>query len=127
MSNHVTKATAIMLKENGYRGECTGYYRYTEDNIFYLLRPEDHNEFSRYSAPTISEAIEWMREVKGLHVIVAPPTNAISDKWAFDVHWFNGKYWELIATKDGFDTHDLAAEAGLIAGLECLGKEGEKV
>lgn len=72
------------------------------------------------SAPTIAEATQWLREVKGLHVYAEPIWN---NKSCWDGVVIYMPLFRKILT-DNFPTHDLAISAGITKALELCEKEG---
>ena len=69
MSKLVTFEQAKKLKKLGYDEECTHFFKINEEDKPAQWFGEYHNHnmhFEYISAPTISEALEWFREVKGV-------------------------------------------------------------
>lgn len=73
----LSKDLSIKLKERGFNGPCFGDYRYGHDNFVPFLTDGDESfeELLQYSwyipAPTIEQALEWLREEKKIYVGVA--------------------------------------------------------
>lgn len=125
MSNIVTYEQAKRLKEIGYNGIVRNYYEpEIYDNVFSGL-PSDYNTLLRYegkrvSAPTVSEALDYLREEKRVACCVR-------------LSWYEeNKYYPEYAKggfmisdrKNLFDTHPIASSALLTAVLDYLEKKG---
>ena len=97
---HVTKETAILLKEKGFDVPTDYVYAYSEGDM-------------TISAPALHEAAEWLRETKEVHVYVS--TKDV--KWAYTIEdikigkILSNSFWH-------FDTHDIALEAGIVHALK---------
>ena len=75
---------AVKLKEKGFREECLCHY--IGDNLFYNIESPiankqlwfSHNKFDNiwhrdnYDAPTISQALKWLREEKLILIALSP-------------------------------------------------------
>ena len=69
--DYVSFEQAQRLKELGFDWECNHWYHPLEDKILESVDYSNHNRFERpYSAPTLSQAQKWLREVKGIAVCV---------------------------------------------------------
>ena len=77
MEDFVTYEQAVKLKELGFKYPCNHYYSLDSG----LLHEETENDQTNYihcnskyliSAPTMSQAVKWLREVKGVKVYVKP-------------------------------------------------------
>jgi len=125
---HVTKETAVMLKEKGYNLTCRHYYHVKQDS------PQPNNScLNDYntdpllsdvyiSAPNIYEATEWLR-AKGVHVYAIADTINLQD-----IGW-NAFIQPITKNKKGgslceggwrikFPTHDQALEDGIVNALK---------
>lgn len=97
---HVTKQTAVLLKEKGINVPTDYVYAYSEGDM-------------TISAPTLYEAADWLRETKGVHVYVT----STYGEWDFSIeNAVNGE--SIHDTYYTFQTHDLALEAGIIHALK---------
>jgi hypothetical protein len=128
---HVTKETAVLLKEKGFDLPCIKYF----DDGLHVTNPNGNfyinwnAKKSRYSAPTLYEATEWLR-TKGVHVVVQPDGYGISNElfwvsiiWVTHEH-LNPQPKILRDTESDrfnfFPTHDEALEAGIVHALKYL-------
>lgn len=118
----VTKQQAIRLKKEGFIWETDGYYDNdtNENSLIKYGSNSDWNWYKHYvAAPTLSDTVRWLREVKGWHVYCEPG-------WDGKRHW--GGYatalptFNMLTTKK-FPTHDEALLAGIDAVLDQIEKE----
>ena len=82
-----------------------------------------------YSAPRLDQAQKWLREVKGIHIVVDPyckennsDTNICNAEdcfWSMELSSVPFGYW-LNASKGEFDTYELALSSGIDKALELL-------
>lgn len=152
MSKIVTFGQAKMLKELGFDEETHKEYRTPVVRVFesgkakyierepYVYDTGRHASFygdvsyeNYISAPTVSEAIDWIREkfnlMCGVYPTMRPSTTIDNPKWAA-YKWSIMKYErdaetginevEYIEINDWFDTHPLANSALLTSVLEYL-------
>lgn len=129
----VTKEQAIRLKKAGFDWETDDWF-HTDHNSFYSIevgkKQAFHNWNSiegginiRFSAPTLSDAVRFLREVKGWH-LWALPALSFPNQWDYVV--FSMDQWKRTNTIDmPFPTHDTALSAGIDAVLEQIEKEVE--
>lgn len=133
MNNIVTFEQAKKLKDIGFNAEVHRYFLYER-----LISSDDYNwngiNEIHCSAPTVSEAIDYLRQDKGIACGVHP--FAIYEdmpdgdqhfiKWGYRYVAFKGlSEWQDM-NKDVFDTHHLASSALLTAVLDYLEKGGEE-
>lgn len=137
MSNLVTFEQAENLKYLGYRDNCLHFYNYNskeeieeayffdnEERVFVHDLYEDFNDSNNTcSAPTVSSALDWIREKKGIACCVR-------------LSWYEEKkyFYELVKggfiisdRKNIFDTHPLAETALLDAVLDYLEKANKNI
>lgn len=122
---HVNKETAIALKEAGFDVETNQYYS-TDDNdniwdsgIFYS--PNGKLIDNSIPAPTLDNAVRWLREVKGLHVVSVPDVGCHDKRWCYKgyVRREDGS-WDYEGISKSYPTHDLALSAGIDKALNIL-------
>ena len=111
----VTYEQAQALKRLGFRDEVFGYY--DEFGRLGINTQTDYNVNWDYfiSAPTLSHAQKWLREVKGIHV---------------EPHFQYGTIFKVVIQSEtkylyktldkGYDTYELALSAGIDVALELL-------
>jgi hypothetical protein len=120
---HVTKETAVLLKEKGFDLNTYDCYIGDEQRIDKTYREfRNHNSSPlRYSSPTLYEATEWLR-AKGVHVIALPSEKKYNSRlWIYAIFQKDiDGYWNHNWTGGCgvFQTHDLALEAGIIHALK---------
>ena len=69
MEEFVTFDIAKKLNEKGFNWICSHYYRTNDKKLFMIFPSEDWSYIEeRISAPTISQALKWLREVKKIHI-----------------------------------------------------------
>ena len=112
---YVTYEQSQALKRLGFRDEVFGYY--DEFGRLGVQAQTDYNVNWDYfiSAPTLSHAQKWLREVKGIHV---------------EPHFQYGTIFKVVIQSEtkylyktldkGYDTYELALSAGIDAALELL-------
>ena len=97
----VNFSIANKLKEKGFREECFARY-YCSDKAYFernSYNPDTESNFYCYNndedlgrlyidAPTISQVLKWLREVKKMHIII--PASFEDDYW-WEVRDFNRK------------------------------------
>jgi hypothetical protein len=118
---HVTKETAVLLKEKGFDLPSRQYFddrkevQNTQQN-----NPINWNQHEGlYSAPTHQEATEWLR-AKEVHVYVVPVN--LWQQWRMFIY-LNSYPPQKSRIPDkpmDFTTHDEALEAGIIHALKYL-------
>jgi hypothetical protein len=109
---NVTKQQALSLKELGFDETCSGIYPMDSDElIFKPTRKWNSCTNIHVSAPTVDDAIRWLREVKGVHVAIL--YNRISNVWDYIVYYLDNT---LSAT--GYPSHDHAQFAGLDTAID---------
>lgn len=133
MSNITTLEQAKRLKKLGFSLSCANYYTTEHEDILYTDIPKDNNTLERYlnkrqSAPTIPEALDWIREEKGIHCSVSfvfkyndRTDNVIAQYFGQVLQTFP-QFIDQV-TED-FDTHPLAESALLDAVLTYLENKG---
>ena len=117
---YVSYEVARLLKEKGYDRECIAYYQNDEFHPYsvnlYQLSINDKNAapsyMNQYSAPTKSEAIDWL-ESKGMCIVVVRRTINNEVGWRYVIY----NQTEIIS---GFSTRLEAEEAAIIKALELL-------
>ena len=125
MSKLVTFEQAKRLKELGCKLLTHAYYSFDEKLRFHT-GIYDWNTYATentYAVPTISEALEWFREVKGIHCSVI-----LSDYFDGSVR-YTGRYlldvyggWVERETEYYYDNHSEAESALLDALIEYVSK-----
>lgn len=144
MSRIVTFEQGKVLKRLGFKEKVTAYYvdgSLDCNNPINWNTNEGLDENGEYqeedeycSAPTVSEALDWVREEKGVACGVHP--YAIYEdmpdgdqhfvKWGYKYVAFQGlSEWQNM-NKDVFDTHPLASSALLDAVLTYLEQKEKK-
>ena len=86
--DYVSFETAKLLKENGFKGECSRFYI---PNGYGRWKYGHHYDFDiseRIECPTLQMAMKWLREVYNIHF-------SIIFSWAIgyniDIHYINKK------------------------------------
>ena len=72
MEDFVTYEIAVKLKEKGFNDECNAYYEPLKHclNLSRVLQTNSLTEnYNCITAPTISQVLKWLREVKGIDVL----------------------------------------------------------
>lgn len=115
----VTKDQAIRLKAAGFDWVVEDCYL-LNSSIYKPMGVANWNWYKDYiSRPTLSRVCDWLRDVKGWHVIACPENDFI--KWAFLALKKDAD--DAIGGKTDFTTHDLALSAGIDEVLNRLEKE----
>lgn len=160
MSNIVTFEQAKELKEFGFNRECIYWYNengtkecpieqgymeyYYEVDCFlndWNAKKIDRDLYGSYppkvsySAPTVSEALDYLREEKGIYCSVNLKVKgytkiSIDTKLRTNIRYYYYVFNDISRgaicseSKDKFDTHPLASSALLTAVLDYLEKKG---
>lgn len=68
MEDYVSFEIAKKLKEKGFSGGCSHYYRTKSKDLFMIFPCEDWSDIEeRINAPAIPQVLKWMRDVHNLH------------------------------------------------------------
>lgn len=113
----VNKSQAIGLSEIGFDEPCLGVYPRGSDELLIKPSRQWNSTTNMYiSAPTLDQAIRWLRENKGAHVAIL--YNRISNVWDYIVYYLDNT---LSAT--GYPSHDHAQSAGLDTAIDYVKKQ----
>jgi hypothetical protein len=127
MEDFVTFEIAKKLKEKGFRDKCYKHY-YPDSPDWFLSSYLECNNYSDYvDAPTISQALKWLREEKKMYIepcILADGDTDADSKviniytyWSYSItHIESGDmiYFEYEHIDDKrFDSYEQAALAGI--------------
>ena len=131
MEDFVSYDIAVKLKEKGFKEQCLAYY--SKDSDFYYntsygldmgyafksfnSRP-NHICGKRIDAPTISQALKWLRENKKLHVSIM--TFMFRAGWCYEVVRLGENPKLVAAHRNSYNTYEKAALAGANYCLENL-------
>ena len=137
----VTYEIVLKLRELGFDEECLyAYYHLSDLNNFkkndYVLVGDRNNtqlKNDRISAPLWQQAIDWLREEHKLHVAVLPYKNVEEgDEIALCFYYTLTNLNEnlniclnaddLGASKENFDTPEIAREEGILSAIEIVSK-----
>lgn len=130
--SYVSLETAKMLKEAGFDWECPEFYLYQDEefglrsDLFYNYNryPVGNNPDGCFTAPTLSVAQRWLREVKDCIILVD-----WYQEWEFvDAHYgyeINNEHIDLSHDQDvnEFKTYEEALEAAINKCLTILLEE----
>lgn len=124
MEDFVTYDLSVKLKEKGFNKRCLAYYTKDSDffyNTSYGLDVEyafksfnsrpNHICGKRIDAPTISQALKWLREEKGLHIEIRY-TFSEETLWDFEVLRI-GNYKGWLNNHLPLNSYEEAANAGI--------------
>ena len=141
MEDYVTFEQAKKLKELGFDWECSHYYeghnnpRLKESTQFsgehYYVKDFYHNfnDFNSHhgqpgwpncSAPSLSQAQKWLREVKKINVEVIACFNRSLDMWQWDCFIQSLEDDEIDESTISHDTYEKSLSAGIDRALELL-------
>ena len=71
--NFVTQQIAQKLKDKGFKEKVNGYYHKEKEYLFQVYPARDMNySDNKYSAPTISQVLKWLREEKEIDIVIEP-------------------------------------------------------
>ena len=125
MGDYVTYEQAVKLKEFGFKYPCNHYY--SSDSG--LLHEETENDQTNYihcnskyliSAPTLSQAQKWLREVKKMIVLV---TCNLDYEDGHEWYWFVDMDELPAEPETKCDTYEEALSAGIDVALNWLKKQ----
>lgn len=116
---YVSLGAARLLKEKGYDRECISYYHDNCREVDYSFCGERNSTWEErcVSAPTKSEAIDWLESKE----IVIEISSVRNRKWRFSIYkngWFQIDSW--IHDRLDFSTRLEAEEAAIIRACEML-------
>lgn len=128
MSDFVNFKLAQKLKEKGFIGICSHYYRTKSKDLFMIYPCEDWSNIEeRVNAPTISQVLKWLREEKDIFIgleyinqeacgctIIIQKTGGLIAKWNWD------KFQYAYKNPLTGNTYEQAALAGVNYCLENL-------
>lgn len=129
MENYVTFEQAVKLKEFGFDWRCNHYYQDNNQS----LHPNFYRDFNKHdklytddeelkkvtlsSAPTLSQAQKWLREVKNIVVLV---TCNLDYEKGHEWYWFVDKDFDIEDPEHKYSTYEQALSAGIDKTLELL-------
>lgn len=112
-----------LLKENGgiyTRKELFGYYtealKLWSRNSHIGINPITKTKVATSeicSAPTIPQALEWLRSQKSIHISTKPYPCEDGLKWMYEIRKFSHVLVSVIENKTGFNTPEQAENAGI--------------
>ena len=122
---YVSLEAARLLREKGYDRECVAYYQHERFHPYSvdLFKLSTYNKnaapayMNQYSAPTKSEAIDWLDD-KGIVVEVVFDCNM--QRWYFSIYKEEKTPWIKHLSNDTFPTRLEAEDAVIIKALEVL-------
>lgn len=125
MSNLVTFDQAVNLCKLGFNNPCWRTYIITSKNLIPKGKDGRMNKNSElckgyYSAPTVSEALDWIREEKGIVCYVDVIYHPIEKKAMYLGKILSESGIIIQKKTSDFDTHPLASSALLTAVLNYL-------
>ena len=120
MEDFVNFKLAQKLKDKEFREECLCHY--VGEDLYYNIESPiannqlwfSHNKFDNiwhrdnHDAPTISQALKWLRDEKGIHVGIM--LGEFSD-WVYEVSRIYGNVF--CEAEDNFKSYEQAALAGI--------------
>ena len=133
MEDYVTFEQAQRVKELGFDWKCNHYYQ-DNDKSFHQNFYENHSKHSRMrykedntfikvtlcSAPTLSQAQKWLREVKKEHIIVCLDRWVTNKPYRFDLYQEFGEELYGQCVVNDFQTYEEALSAGISAALKSI-------
>lgn len=120
MTNLVTFEQAVQLKELGLNEATFYFYSMMRKNVEFSNIQTKHNESKlNISAPTVSSALDWIREEKHIPCSVHLEFEENNKEW-FHYGEYGIKGDNRVYDTDVFDTHPLAESALLTAALTYL-------
>ena len=115
----ITYDQAVKLKELGFDWKCYTFYHW--DNWCGLSDSgicENHNMFEKcFSAPTLSQAQKWLREVKD--IIVLATCNLDYEK-GHEWYWFVDKDVDIEDPEHFYETYEQALSTAIDKALDLL-------
>lgn len=126
VEDFVSYEQAVRLKTAGFDWPCEAFYEHVDGKMWIATDgKENWNSGVDCSAPSLAQAAKWLREVKGIEVIVEPRFSnykRIGYDWAvYDD--FSGDY-ALRAPLPFSPSHETALSAGITATIELLEGKG---
>lgn len=112
-----TKGKPVMYPSNEWYGPTTGISMWTEPIPLEMDLP------ATVFMPSLVIAAQWLREVKGLHVVTCPENKAHSCNWVYSIYLRSEKEkgWMCVVVSGIINpTHDAALSEGIDKALEIL-------
>lgn len=106
----VTFKLAKKLQEKGFNKECFAHY----DDLGNLLLDQDYWKLdSHILAPTISQALKWLREEKKLHIVIVTGRDIVTNTrlWGYKIWDLANHVWLHARIAD--NSYELAALSGI--------------
>ena len=121
---YVTYECAVKLKELGFKDKCNAYY-WTEDKALERTNSIVHKNSDTCQtvvmAPFLWQAQKWLREVKGVEVVVEPRfCNYKRIGYDWNVYDDCSNDYALRAPLPFSETYELALSDGISGALELL-------
>lgn len=102
----VTLELSKKLKEKGFREEVNAYYdKWGELCEFHPALDMNDSDY-KASAPTISQALKWLREEKKIHIGIFP-------QWQYTVYDMRCNPWIGRSDMQNYDDYTKAVIAGI--------------
>lgn len=127
MSDLVNFKLAQKLKDKGFIGICSHYYRTKSKDLFMIYPCEDWSNIEeRVNAPTISQVLKWLRDEKKISI---EPTIHCFLEWICSIYGFSDRLVDFTQySNDGiddtvfifYDSYEQAALAGIEYSLDNL-------
>ena len=113
----VSLETAKVLKVKGFNEDVLEHY-YDDGSTFMDDLNNSECEHDEYSAPNLSLAQQWLREVHNIHMGIW--YNTLTHKWRLDylADLLNGNYIDVDSIE--MDTYEQALEAGIKESLKLI-------
>lgn len=119
----VTYEQALDLKKLGFTEKCLYFYEKNKELVFTIgAYPSSLNKIDSCSidAPTLTQAQQWLRKVKLLHI---SPVPLDKDKWSYYIYNLNNHLSIATDNHKYMSSYENALSVGITECLKLLEKE----
>ena len=126
---YVSLEVAKLLKEAGFDWSCRGYYDRQTLRFNFIWDHNGKGASTQCSAPTLAVAQKWLREEKGMDVIIYVFGGSPDKTYTYEANTWTTWKNDMVVDKEyignSYTTYEGAQEAGIKKALEIILEKGE--